>query len=309
MVFERSINVIIVLQLTIFRSQVHCHLLTNPLEVLHKTGHTHFQYITMGDASTPSSHTSHQVHPTASISTLSWIGPFPLANHVFPTIYNMPATGTSPSVPIFKLLIFLSSAASSELHSFTPILIKCLNFTSSAKPHFLLSVSTSPETSYLQITLPPLLLVATGWVVGKQEERPPALHNFYCRLLQSSQSSSSGSGVACAAPRLPKTSCCFHQGLGFWRGVRWRTRVDINARRASELRDSPKPRTKTDLDVTTPMFNCCCSLLTSYSSLNQCCRFRHDTSSMWFQIPLVHCTVLETKRGVHLMTFEIDLIQ
>ena len=162
MVFERSINVIIVLQLTIFRSQVHCHLLTNPLEVLHKTGHTHFQYITMGDASTPSSHTSHQVHPTASISTLSWIGPFPLANHVFPTIYNMPVAGTSPSVPIFKLFIFLSSAASSELHSFTPILIKCLNFTSSAKPHFLLSVSTSPETSYLQITLPPLLLVATG---------------------------------------------------------------------------------------------------------------------------------------------------
>ena len=159
MVFERSINVIIVLQLTIFRSQVHCHLLTNPLEVLHKTGHTHFQYITMGDASTPSSHTSHQVHSTASIGALSWIGPFPLANHVFPIFHNMPATGTSPSVPIFKLLIFLSSAASSELHSFTPILIKCLNFTSSAKPHFLLSVSTSPETSYLQITLPPLLLV------------------------------------------------------------------------------------------------------------------------------------------------------
>ena len=130
-VLERSFNVIILSQLTIFGSQAHCCKLTNSLKALHETGLRYFQCITPNPPThPPHTHVSHQGHPTAPFwhfPQASCNAPFQLTKYAFPQTPQFCQYGCSYLSPCGH---FLSSWFSS------PLWLQ-LSFTVSSKSHCL----------------------------------------------------------------------------------------------------------------------------------------------------------------------------
>ena len=123
----RAFNVIISTQLTIFGSQVLCHKLTNTLKALHGSGQIRYNF-NVYPPLPPHTHT----HLTPSSPYCYSFRPPGLTSAKWVSNSESVVAFTSPPVAIFKLLIFLSSAASIELHSITShiFVAKCFNKTS-----------------------------------------------------------------------------------------------------------------------------------------------------------------------------------
>ena len=114
-----------------------------------------------------------------------------------------------PLWPFFELLVFFSSVASIELHSFIKITLfgqvfqEDLRDCLAAPNHSAATIVGRGRAKF------------TGTGSSRKQERPRPLHNFYCRLNQSSSSSGSAVPAAAAPQRISLIAllCGFHQGL------------------------------------------------------------------------------------------------